>query len=322
MNSGRFSYHSNKHEEALIKELIQELSFKFKTDFFNTVLYDKPINISFTDSERVPIQTTSFKPNAEQIKNFDNYFISSYSKAENSLIDLSDCLSIDDYMSVLKTLKPTHSQYINICLETLERILNKFDFDIATPEITQLAEDDSYIKSINDRITKTLKMSGERKQKDPIINDIASIKKQVENHPENDFDYETKRVIKSCLQTIKLIKEMKKSNGEMTHFDSALSKIQKTITGLSNPKKQYTNFDFLIEKLLNMNICSYSNTKEQLEIIEPFLENMKALNLKIRACHLSFNDKKLDKKEKIKVVYELRKFLFLIITKQYNLIEI
>ncbi|MBH0073987.1 hypothetical protein I6F48_00215 [Pseudoalteromonas sp. SWYJ118] len=319
MSKGKFSYYSNQYEEALIQELIQELGFNTKTDFFNTVLYGKRISIAFTEPDKAINQEKKFKPNEEQIKGFDKFFNSTYTKADNSIIDLSNCKSLDDYISLIKKIKPTHSQYVNICLEAFKRVLNKFDFDIATPVMSKLSDDTDFMKDINNKVLKAINKEGVRKQKTPMIDDLNAVKLEVDSHQKNNIDNETKRVVKSCLQTIKLIKTINEDNDNPACFNSAIKQIQKTITSISNPKKEYKNFDFLVDKLLTLNIYSYSNTEEQLKIIKPFLENMKVLNDKVRACHSKINDKKSDKNEKIKSVYELRKSLFLILKTQYHL---
>ena len=135
------------------------------------------------------------------------------------------------------------------------------------------------------------------------------------------MDKETESVIRSCFRTIKLIKNLEKDNEKVTMFNSTINKIEKTIASLSNPKKQYTNFDFLIEKLLDLNIYTYSNSENQLKIITPFLENMSYLNKRIRDCHIQFNNKKSTKNDSIKSAYELRKTLFTVLEKQEHLLN-
>jgi hypothetical protein len=322
MSKGKFSYYSNQYEEALIQDLIQLLGFNKKTDFFNTVLYGKRISIAFTELDKNTNQEGKFKPNAEQIRSFDNFFISNYTKTDDSIIDLSNCKNIDDYIALIKTIKPTHTQYVNICLEAFQRVLNKFDFDIATPVMSKLSDDNDFMKGINTKVLKAINKEGVRKQKNPMIDDLNTVKLEVDSHQKNNIDNETKIVVKSCLQTIKLIKTINKDNDNPTCFNSVIKQIHKTITSISNPKKEYKNFDFLVDKLLTLNIYSYSNTEKQLNIIKPFLENMSYLNKKTRDCHIQFNDKESNNNDKIKRTYELRKTLFTVLEKQYLLLQL
>lgn len=344
MSQGTFNYCSNSFEEALIQELIQELGFNKKTDFFDTILYDKRINISLVEMKnvegkdvKIKSQSIAFEANKKHLQNFDEFFISNYNKAEKNEIDLSKYTKLDEFMDLIKDTKTTHIQFMDICLEALERILSNFDFDVATPELNKLSVEDPFMKNINKRVLKssvkpvskpkskrTSKQIPKinRTQKTILIENIEDVKSQIENHPLNNLNEEKEKIIQSCIETIKLIKSIKKDNDKTTTFDPTVAKIQKVITSVSNPKPRYNNFDFLKEKLLSLNIYSYSNTEKQLKTITPFLQNLSELNYNIKVCRIIFNDKTSMKNDKIKAVYELRKQLCKIIENQYYLLVV
>lgn len=230
---------------------------------------------------------------------------------------------------------------MNLCLEAFERVLVNFNFDVASPVLSKLPDEDSFIQNIHKRvfkasmkprakpkskqgskITSTRIPKRNRTQKPVMIDNIEIIKNEVDTHPLNNLNTEKEVIIQSCLETIKLIKNIKKENNKTVTFDPAIAQIKKVITSVSNPKPRYNNFDFLKGKLLSLNIYSYSNTEKQLKVITPFLQNLRELNYSVRACRIIFNDKTSTKNDKIKAVHELRKILFNILEKQYELIRI
>ncbi|MEZ9804372.1 hypothetical protein AB4264_24065 [Vibrio sp. 10N.261.55.B8] len=304
-----FNYSSNPHEETLYNDLVRELGYKKRTTFFKDVLHDKPIILTSTEVGDYANQEPKFKPNAVQIQQFDNFFISNYNASKDKDIVLDSYSKIGDLTKLLKSMKATHHQFVDVCLKLLTKILIKFDFEVGAPQIIPLPHDNELKKSIHLRLKAAKEKKGKRTQQKVNIGDLTSVDEQVKSHPLNQEQIDVSPIIQALLDSIGAIETVKNENGNSEFLDAKTKQLEKMIKILSKPKTFYFNHDLVFDKLKNINIYTYSHDPENLDLITQFISNMSDLNTSIKDCHLKFNNEKSSKKDKVKSVFELRKDL-------------
>ncbi|OEF09566.1 hypothetical protein [Vibrio genomosp. F10] len=308
-NKTAFYYYASVHEEKLYNELLKELGYSKRTTFFKDFLHDKPIILTSTEAGDYTNQEPKFKPNAVQIKQLDSYFISNYNASEGEDIDLDSYSKIDDLVKLLKSMKATHHQLVDVCLKLLTKALVKFDFEVGAPRIVPLPNDNELKKSIQARLNIAKEKKGKRTQQKVNISNLTHVERQVNSHPLNQNQIDVSPIIQSLLDSIVAIESVKNGNGNSDFLDAKTKQLEKMIKILSKPKTFYFNNDLVFDKLKNINIYTYSHDPENLDLITQFISNMSDLNTSIKDCHLKFNNEKSSKKDKVKSVFELRKDL-------------
>ncbi|MEZ8211565.1 hypothetical protein [Vibrio bivalvicida] len=315
-NKTAFYYYASVHEEKLYNELLKELGYSKRTTFFKDFLHDKPIILTSTEAGDYTNQEPKFKPNAVQIKQLDSYFISNYNASEGEDIDLDSYSKIDDLVKLLKSMKATHHQLVDVCLKLLTKALVKFDFEVGAPRIVPLPNDNELKKSIQARLNIAKEKKGKRTQQKVNISNLTYIEGQVNSHPLNQNQVDVSKIIQALIDSILAIETVQNDNGNSEFLNSKTKQIEKMIKNLSKPKPLYFNNDLIFDKLKNINIYTYSHDTEKLNVITRFTASMSDLNTSIKDCHLKFNNEKSSKKDKVKSVFELRKDLKSIALKQ------
>ncbi|CAM3242098.1 hypothetical protein [Moritella viscosa] len=316
-----FNYWANPHEEALYNDLVKELGYKKRTTFFKDFLHGKPIILTSTDAGDYTNQEPKFKPNAVQIQQLDSYFISNYSVSDAEDIDLDSYRKIEDLVKLLKSMKATHHQLVDVCLKLLNKTLVKFDFEVGAPQIIPLPQDNELKKSIQTRLKNAKRRKGKRSQQKVNIGDLTYVDGQVNSHLMNQNQIDVSPIVQALLDSIVAIDTVQNDNGNSDYLNSKTEQLEKMVRSISKPKTFYFNHDFIFDKLKNINIYIYSHDPENLSVITQFTANMSELNASIKDCHLKFNNDKSTKNDKVKSIYELRKDLKSIALKQGEMIS-